>query len=105
MGPRGRWSMALVGIAGTAWALATAECGLWLLMGMPGSEIRLGGAGIAGGVTFLAMSQFIFTALVADRVFPDFGRKVGWWVEAGAAAVLLLGLGTAATLILGGSTE
>jgi len=105
MEARRRFGLGLVVLAGSVWGLVAAECGLWLLFGMPRSGLTPGAAGIAGGVAFLAMAQFIFTGLVADRVFPDFGRTYGWWVEVGSALLFLVSmLVTGAFLILGGST-
>jgi hypothetical protein len=98
----GRIGLAVLTIAGAVWAGAAGLAGLWLLHSAtsrwPGHDAPL----ILVGVSFLAMGQFIFSYFVADRMFPGAGRRIGWWVEAGAIAVFVPGVAAAVTGLITG---
>ncbi len=99
-----RFTLAVLAVLGTAWGVFLAVAGLWLAF-PPSDGLILDGAreltGPAAGVTALAMGQFVFMHLVADRIFPEFGRRYGWWFEGPTILVFLGGLGWF-TLRLGG---
>lgn len=86
-----RVSLTVLTLAGGAWAGAVALAGLWLLLSATARWPALWGPLVLAGVSFLAMGQFIFSYFVADRLFPGFGRRIGWWVEAGAILVFVPG--------------
>jgi hypothetical protein len=98
----GRVGLAVLTIAGGVWAGAVGLAGLWVLLSATARWPAHIGPLVLVGVTFLAMSQFIFSYFVADRLFPGMGRRIGWWVEAGAIGVFVPGfLVAVAGLILG----
>jgi hypothetical protein len=90
-----RVSLAVLTLAGGAWAGAVALAGLWLLASATGRWPLLAGPLVLAGVSLLAMGQFIFSYFVADRLFPGFGRRIGWWIEAGAVVVFVPGFAAA----------
>ena len=90
-----RFGLALLMLAGASWAGVVSLAGLWLLFGAAGRWPGASSPLILAGVSFLAMGQFIFSYFVADRLFPGFGRRVGWWIEAGAIMVFVPTFGVA----------
>jgi len=90
-----RLGLAVLTGAGAAWAGAVALAGLWLVLSATTRWPALSGPLVLAGVSFLAMGQFIFGYFVADRLFPGFGRRVGWWIEAAAVVVFVPSLGVA----------
>lgn len=86
-------SLSLVSLLGTAWAVTLAVVGLRLVLdGPPREPLAMPGhAALAAGLTALAMGQFVFMVLVADRLFPDVGRRA-WWAECVTLAAFVGGL-------------
>jgi hypothetical protein len=93
---------ATVGVLGTGWACGLVLAGLWLCWSAPGRWPMFTPALVCAGLTLLAMGQFVFLSLVADRVFPELGRGVGRWIELALLLIVLVGLcGTGVMLAAG----
>ena len=58
---------------------------------------------VGAGLTLLAMGQFVFLSLVADRAFPELGRGVGRWIELALLLIVLCGLAATAALLAVGA--
>ncbi len=92
-----------VAVAG-AWAGLLVLVGLWLVLDW---AVRAPGFAIPcrlGGVTLIAMGQFVFAALVADRLFPGVWPGVRLAVEGASALTFLIGIATLGVLAWGALT-
>lgn len=58
-------------------------------------------AAVVAGFTAVAMGQFVFMVLVADRLFPRFANRFGWRIEVVTAAVMVAGLAATAAVAVG----
>lgn len=76
----------------TAWSGLLCLGGLWILLEWPNRFPSYRTVCIVGGITGLAMGQFVFAALVADRLLPKTNLWVSWGVEGVAALVYAVGL-------------
>ena len=94
---------ATVGLMGTTWAGGLVLSGLWLCWTAPGRWPMFGPPLVCAGLTLLAMGQFVFLSLVADRVFPELGRGVGRWIEFALILVVLCGLGSTGVMLASGA--
>jgi hypothetical protein len=56
---------------------------------------------VCAGLTLLAMGQFVFLSMVADRAFPELGRGVGRWIELALLLIVLCGLGLTGAMLAG----
>lgn len=87
-----RMSGATIGVLGTVWAAGLVVAGLWLCWTAPGRWPMFAAPLACAGLTLLAMGQFVFLSLVADRAFPELGRGVGRWIEFALLLIVLAGL-------------
>ncbi len=86
-------------VLASAWALVMGVGGVWAAVEWPGRlDPSYKTFCIVGGLTSLAIGEFVFVALVADRLFPRASPWLSWSVEALAALAFLAGF---ATLIAG----
>lgn len=85
----------------TAWAGLLVLVGLWLALAwvdrFPQSAILW----CAAGVTLVAMGEFVFAALVAERLFPGAPAAVRLGIEGASALTFVLGLLVVAGLSVG----
>lgn len=58
---------------------------------------------VCAGLTLLAMGQFVFLSVVADRAFPELGRGVGRWIELALLLIVLSGLGVTGAMLAAGA--
>lgn len=82
-----RLSVALLALAAGLWAGALVMAGLWLVFSAGPRWPMFSVPATLGGWTAVTMGAFVFMFLVADRVFPQAGRTIGWVCE-----VVLVGL-------------
>ncbi|MBL8763037.1 MAG: hypothetical protein JNM07_02060 [Phycisphaerae bacterium] len=88
---RGFWTWAVMALA-SAWALLAVTGGIWVVVEWPGRWPVFRTASLLGGVTFLAMGQFLFSALVADRLFPGASQRLTGSFQVAAALVFFAGV-------------
>lgn len=97
----GSWSRSPVVFVGLAWSLVLVVAGWKAAMWASPPALLPGPAVLLGGLTMIAMGQFVFAALVCGRMFPGAGRAVAAWELVCGAAFIALGLATAAAAALG----
>ena len=83
------------------WAGLLVLAGLWAVSEGLDRFPMLARVWRVGGVTVIAMGQFLFSALVADRLFPHASRRLAGAVQAATGAALVLGLVALAALTAG----
>jgi hypothetical protein len=83
------------------WAALLALVGLWAVTLGPQRLPGLGTGWWLLGLTALAMAQFVFAALVADRLFPQASVRLTLAFEGTAALVFVGGLGVVAVWVIG----
>lgn len=85
-----RYTLLLLAVSATPWALLLSVGGIWLLA--VGAEAWAGMAGACrtGGVASMAAGQLVFACLVADKCFPGADRRLVGWIEILTCAVLLI---------------
>lgn len=84
-------SLILLVLVATPWAVVLAAYGLSLLLDASPSLPGFRPAGLAGGVTVFAAGQLVFSACVADRLFPRASRGLVWWMEIVTCGLLFAG--------------
>lgn len=98
-----RISGVVIGLLGTAWSGGLIVAGLWLCWTAPGRWPMFAAPMVCAGLTLLAMGQFVFLSLVADRAFPELGRGVGRWIELCLLVLVLAGIAGTVWLVVRGS--
>jgi hypothetical protein len=76
----------------TTWAALLVLAGLWAMTVGSDRLPTLGSGWLLLGITAVAMGQFVFAALVADRLFPHASVRLTLAFEASAAAAYVAGL-------------
>ncbi len=89
----------LVPIA-TVWAGSLSLGGIWLMMVGPRRLPSLTLACWMGGLAAIAAGQFIFEALVADRLFPSASKKLSLTAEFSSFLAFVFGLGAMVVFLL-----
>jgi hypothetical protein len=89
-------------IAATIWAGCLVVLGLWLVFSVAPRWSMFGALAMLGGLTAVVMGQFVFSLLVADRLFPGAARIIGWRLEIGSILLLLAVFGWTAWVVLWG---
>lgn len=96
-----RWRLVVRTVLATAWAALLALCGLLAITDwtarFPGFAVGC----VVAGVTLIAMAEFVFAVLVADRLFPGSSRVVSGGVQAASAATFILGAAYLAANLIG----
>ncbi|MEM0984260.1 MAG: hypothetical protein AAGI17_09955 [Planctomycetota bacterium] len=82
----------VVPAVGGLWSLSLGAIGIHALVLGTATTAPVGFPMLILGWTLLAGAQLVFCSLVADRVFPIAGRRVGAAVELVSCLVLLAGL-------------
>ncbi|MEO1277713.1 MAG: hypothetical protein AAFV77_02020 [Planctomycetota bacterium] len=99
-----RLSTAALALVATVWAAALVIAGLWLVFSAGPRWPMFSVPATLGGWTAMAMGTFVFMFLVADRIFPQAGRTVGWVAEVAFVVLFTVGgIATALALWFGGS--
>lgn len=88
----------------TAWAGLLVLVGLWLAIAWPGRLPESSILWVLAGVTLVAMGEFVFAALVAERLFPGAPAAVRLGIEGTSALTFVLGLLLVAGLSVGAWT-
>lgn len=88
----------------TAWAGLLVLAGLWALTVGRARYAALEPAWLLGGLTVIAMGQFVFSALVADRLFPHADPRVVLAFQALTGLAFVLGFALLLLWWLGGTT-
>ena len=100
---QGRFRLAARVVLASAWAALLALAGLWSI-GIGAQRLpALGRGWHVFGLTALCMGQFVFAALVADRLFPHASVRLAMAFEATAAVGFIAGLVVMAVWIIGGA--
>jgi hypothetical protein len=76
----------------TLWAGLLVLAGLELIFNLGERLPGAGRIGLVAGITSVAMGQFVFAALVADRLAPRAWEPVRFSVQALSGAVYVVGL-------------
>jgi hypothetical protein len=92
-------------LAATVWAATLVLLGLWMVFdGPPAPRISLS-VRLPLGAAGIAMGLFVFMVRVADRVFPQIGRRLCMWpLEMSIFLVFILGVVTAWLMAFSGGT-
>lgn len=70
----------------------------------PGRFPAFGGACLVAGLTLVAMAEFVFASLVADRLFPSASRGLSGFVQMVTGAVFVCGAAVMAIMLAGAVT-
>ncbi|MGH7132390.1 MAG: hypothetical protein ACREJO_10645 [Phycisphaerales bacterium] len=89
-----------IGLA-TLWAGLLVFSGLWAIGEWSWRFHEIRGACLLFGATLIAMGLFVFTALVADRLFPGADRRITGAVEGLCALASFAGVGLILLRIFG----
>jgi hypothetical protein len=76
----------------STWAGVLVLAGVWAITAGVDRLPALRGFWLAGGVTVIAMGQFVYAVLVADRLFPHARAWVRWPFECATGLVYVGGL-------------
>ena len=96
-----RWNSAAVMLLGAVWALVLVASG-WGATAWSSPPPYLSTTSVRlGGLTMIAMGQFVFLAVVCDRLFPDSGRTVAAGEVISGGAFLALGAATGLSVLIG----
>ncbi|MFG0283761.1 MAG: hypothetical protein ACF8R7_05005 [Phycisphaerales bacterium JB039] len=98
---RRRVTLAAVVVAASLWAGGLGVTGLWLVFSAAGKWSMFGLPLTLGGLTAIVMGQFVFSYLVADRLFPGAARVIGWRIEIWSVALFLAGCAATVWAALG----
>lgn len=99
---RGNKAMLVLRVAfASAWAAVLCGAGLWAIINGPGRVPGLRTAWVVGGLTALAMGQFVFSAVVADRLFPHVQPRVQVAFQMATGGGFVLGLLAMGLMLLG----
>ncbi len=79
-------------VLATSWALLLGVGGVWVALEWPSRVPGNPKIWTVGGVTSVALGQFVFAALVADRLFPRANPWVSWTLQALSALAFGIGL-------------
>lgn len=82
-------TLGTLSVLASCWAGAMVIAGLWLVRDAPPRWPAAAVPAALGGVALVAMGLFLFLTLVADRWFPDAGRRVGWWLEVALLCIFI----------------
>ncbi|MBX9736585.1 MAG: hypothetical protein K2X32_06630 [Phycisphaerales bacterium] len=78
-------------VLATSWALLLGIGGVWVALEWPSRMPGNPKIWTVGGVTSVALGQFVFAALVADRLFPRANPWVSWTGQ--LLSILAFGVG------------
>ena len=96
-----RLTLAAVVAAASLWAGGLVVTGLWLVFSAAGKWSMFALPLSLGGLTAVVMGQFVFSYLVADRLFPVAARVIGWRLEIGSIALFFVGCAATVWAALG----
>ncbi|MBL0870914.1 MAG: hypothetical protein IBJ18_10100 [Phycisphaerales bacterium] len=88
-------------VLATLWAGLLCVAGLWVMVDWTDRFPAYRWACLIGGGTALAMGQFVFAALVADRLFPRVNPWVSWSIQGVSGLVYVAGLAVLGLLLTG----
>ncbi len=88
-------------VLATLWAGLLCVAGLWVMVDWIDRFTAYRWACLIGGGTALAMGQFVFAALVADRLFPRVNPWVSWSIQGVSGLVYVVGLVVLGLLLTG----
>lgn len=88
-------------VLATLWAGLLCVAGLWVMVDWTDRFPAYRWACLIGGGTALAMGQFVFAALVADRLFPRVNPWVSWSIQGVSGLVYVVGLVVLGLLLTG----
>jgi len=88
-------------VLATLWAGLLCVAGLWVMVDWTDRFPAYRWACLIGGGTALAMGQFVFAALVADRLFPRVNPWVSWSIQGVSGLVYVAGLVVLGLLLTG----
>lgn len=74
-----RLSLGCVIAVGAVWAACLVIGGLWFVFDLSRAIPPAGWGVVVVGLGFIAAGEFVFLALVADKLFPRMGRRMGAW--------------------------
>lgn len=83
-------TLGLLTTVATAWAICLVVPGLWLAIERPTVLLFGQGWALAVGVLCIAIGNFVFMVLVADRLFPSVARRA--WASTIEIAVITVGV-------------
>jgi len=84
------------------WAGSLVVGGLWLLLVLAPRFDSVRTVAATAGITALAAGHLVFFVLVADRLFPDAGRRLGRRVELAASLSVVAGVAAVSGILLAG---